>query len=293
MKNLLLITSVSLLFACQSQRFDHPASTLDYFNTEQIFSNNLKSIKEYSRVPSTNPDSLIDPIGLMLRQEFSFNKAGKLIESRCISCIVQFHAEPPHVDLIKQVEYENGNISKYTEFEFDTTLFEVKYFERVSLTRGFKGQEQGYSSIEYYDSIGRLTEQLKFEFFSSYVYEESVQQVFLRKVAYEYDPKTTYKQSFKQTGHVNMVTLTPKQFDLLKTDKIEKIEELTNLYELESIGTEVIKYSKSGNVLLRQMHNTTYPDETLYEYDGKGLLKMKNNKYNGHEFVSEYRYEKW
>jgi hypothetical protein len=41
------------------------------------------------------------------------------------------------------------------------------------------------------------------------------------------------------------------------------------------------------------MHNTTYPDETLYEYDEKGLLKMKNNKYNGHEFVSEYRYEKW
>ncbi|MTI28084.1 hypothetical protein [Fulvivirga kasyanovii] len=293
MKDLLLITFISLLFACQSQPFDHPASTLDDFNTEQIFSNNLKSIKQYSRVPSTNPDSLIEPIGLMLRQEFSFNRAGKLIDTRCISCGVQFHAEPHHVDLIKQIEYENGLINGYTEFGFDTTLFEVKYFDRVSLTRGFKDQEQGFTSIEHYDSIGRLTEQLKFEFFSSYAYEQSVQQVFFRKVAYEYDPETTYKQSFKQTGQVNMVTLTPEQFALLKTDNIEKIEELTNLYELESIGTEVIKYSKSGNVILRRMHNTTYPDETLYEYDEEGLLKMKNNKYNGHEFVSEYRYEKW
>ncbi|GAA0892741.1 hypothetical protein GCM10009122_24200 [Fulvivirga kasyanovii] len=229
----------------------------------------------------------------MLRQEFSFNRAGKLIDTRCISCGVQFHAEPHHVDLIKQIEYENGLINGYTEFGFDTTLFEVKYFDRVSLTRGFKDQEQGFTSIEHYDSIGRLTEQLKFEFFSSYAYEQSVQQVFFRKVAYEYDPETTYKQSFKQTGQVNMVTLTPEQFALLKTDNIEKIEELTNLYELESIGTEVIKYSKSGNVILRRMHNTTYPDETLYEYDEEGLLKMKNNKYNGHEFVSEYRYEKW
>lgn len=293
MKNSLLITFTALLFACQSQPLYHPASTLDDFSTEQILTNNLKSIKEYSKVPNTNPDSIKEPIGLMLRQEFTFNKAGELIYSRCISCAVQFHADPPHVDFIKQFEYENGLISRYTEFEFDTTLFEVTYFDRVSLTRGFKDQEQGLTSIEHYDSIGRLTEQLKFEFFSSYVYEQSVQQVFLRKVAYEYDSETTYKQSFKQTGNVGRVTLSPEQFALLKTNNIEKIEELTNLYELESIGTEIIKYSKSGDVMLRRMHNTTYPDETLYEYDKKGLLKMKNNKYNRHEFVSEYRYEKW
>jgi len=293
MKNLLLITFASLLFACQGQTLYHPASNLDDFGTAQINSNNLKAVKEYSRVPSTNPDSLIEPFGLTLNQEFSFNKKGKLIESRCVSCGVQFHSEPPHVDLIKRLEYENGLLLSYTKFEFDTTSFKVQYFNLKSLTKGYRNDKQGYTSIESYDSIGRLTEQLVFEYFSSYTYEQNVQQVFLEKIAYEYEPETTYKQRFRQTGNVNIITLTPEQFAILKTDDISRIEYLTKLYELESIGTEVIRISKSGNVISRQMYNTTYSDETFCEYYDSGLLKIKTNKYNGHEFISEFRYESW
>lgn len=293
MKNILILIFATLIFACQSQTYNHPESTLEDFNSEQIISNNLKSIKEYWRVPSTNRDSLIEPIGLMLVRESYFNKTGHLKKTRCVNCAVQSHGDQPHIDFIRTLEYEGEILTKYGESEFDTTLFEVQYFKSKSLTKGYRDGKLGYASIETYDSIGRVTKQLVFEFFGSYENEQNVLQVFLSKVTYEYDPETTYIQSLRQTGNVNMVTLTKEQFASLNSNSIENIEGLTQYYKLESQGTEIIKSSKSGDVLHRQMHNTTYPEETSYQYDESGLLKVKINKYNGHEFVSEYLYEKW
>ncbi len=294
MKNLLLIYFLTLLIgACQGQTYNHPESTLEDFNLDQVKTTNWKSIKEYWRVPSTNSESLIEPIGLMLVNEFHFNENTQLISSNCIGCAIQSHGEPPQVDFIRTLVYENDLLSKYIEFEFDTTLFEVQYFDTKSLTKGYRDGELGYTSIETYDSNGRITERLEFEFFSSYVYEQSVQQVFFSKVTYQYDQGTTYKQSFRQTGYVNMVTLTAEQFEFLNSDNIGNIKDLTQHYELESKGTEVFKNSTSGNVEHREMLNTTYADETSYEYDESRLLKVKRKKYNGHEFISEYRYETW
>jgi hypothetical protein len=293
MKNLLLITFASLLFACQSQTYTHPESTLEDFNIQQITSNNLKSVKEYQRVPSTNRDSLIEPIGLMLVEESHFNKNGELLSTRCTVCAVQSHGDPPQVDFIKRLAYENGLLKKFTEFEFDTTSFEVQYFKGKSITKGYRDNRQGYTSIESYDSTGRLINQHAFEFFSSYTNDQSVLQVYLRKVAYEYDPETTYKQLFRQMGSVNMITLTNEQFATLKTANIERIENLIKHYELKSNGTEVIKNSESGIIIHRQMHNTNFPAATIYKYDSSGLLDSKITMSNGHESISEYRFEKW
>jgi len=93
---------------------------------------------------------LIEPIGLMLVRGSHFNKNGQLQMMCCVNCIVQFNDDPTHVDFIRTFVYEDELLTKYTEFEFDTTSFEVQYFDSKSLTKGSRDGELGYTAVETY-----------------------------------------------------------------------------------------------------------------------------------------------
>jgi hypothetical protein len=242
------------------------------------------------QVPSTNRDSLIEPIGLKLVEELYFDNDGRLIESRCISCLVQSHGEPPYVDHVQQFKYEGGFLKKYKVLAFDTISYEVQYLDNKSVTNGYQDNTLGYTSIEYYDSIGRPFKRIEFDFFHTYQSEDNFEQVTLTKNVYEYDARTIYKQSFRGLKYL---PLSIEQFAVLETDYFWEIERLADLYELESIGTEVITFSKTGYINNRKMHNTIFPDETDYESSEAGMLESKIRTSNGHKSISEYRFKEW
>lgn len=285
MRNLLTIVAI-LLIGCDNQVLIHPELLSIDYNVWTFYKNDLKTVKEFSRVPRTNRDSLIEPIGLSLRRELNFNKEGRLINSNCIDCSIRSHGEPINLDFVTKYYYEDGRLIKFEELSFDTTTYTIRYENFKSLTKGFKDKEQGYVSVEQYDSVGRPIKRIEFNFFYAYG-RDQVNQVLLSKTTYLYDSETTYIGRFKPSDRT---TLTSKQFELLHSDDFKKIESLANTYNLEYVDTEVISVSKSGQPIYREMHNSTYLDATNYQYSDNGLLEVKINKFNGTSYVSEYQY---
>lgn len=280
MKFAIIFPILILIIGCESQHFKHPAS--DHENFDFKLENNIKFVKEYLRVPSTNKDSLIEPIGLMLIREYQFDKNGSLIKEFCDDCLILLHSDSPNIDYRKEMDYKNRQLQYYTEFGFDTTFYKIAYTNNQSLTKGYRNNQHGYTSIEEYDSIGRIKEQIEFDFFSSS--NTHKQNVFILKTTYDYGQETIYKQYWRADD---------KPLTLSNIDNIDEIQKLANSLKFETSGTEVTTFSKSGKTLHKKWYNTSFPDTTYYEYSKNGLLESKMNTYNGYVYTHVYKYENW
>lgn len=271
----------------------HPASIVEDFNHSQIISYNLNAIKEYIRVPSTNADSLIEPIGLMLEKEFEFNKKGQLKTRRCKYCYVRSHGDPSAVDFIQTLNYEDNLLNEFTEFEFDTTYYQIRYFDSKSLTRGFRKDKQGYTSVERYDSQGRIITRIGFEFFFSYHDDKGFRQISPTKTVYDYNDTHKTIKTYKLTSSFNTSVLTQDQFSILTSDDCDELEKLMSHFKLKLSKNEIHKVDKSGKLLERSTLNINYPDQTIYHYDSSHLLNHKIELYNVYESIHEFRYDFW
>lgn len=314
---LIQILLISLLFGCKGKTisYRHPETSFKWINPAQVDKYNVKKIMEGLSVPGTNPDSLIEPIGMMVTKEYEFDKKGRLILKRCVDCAEVKDSSlynPTNefrkmsqanclersvnlIDVITTYEYdEKGQLAHFFTYSVDTTESTVMYHDSKSITKGYKKDRHLYTSIEQYDSVGRIKEQYGFDFdYIHYDEQGNVHRTMPYKTEYIYDKDITYIQYYYLPDE-SQVNITAKQLKILKSDDIREIMDISSLYKLRPGWTEIITINEGQQPVYEKLVSE-YPhrDEYAYEYYDNGLLHYKKDTSPGHKSTYEYRYEAW
>jgi hypothetical protein len=264
---------------------------------EVIKKNRVRDVLVYTRVPQTNPDYFVEPKGLMLISETTFDNEGRVTQSNCKNCYIVSHRdEGCCADVIQKFVYKNDRLLKIDVMDFykSTSLFFYDTINNRTLVLGLdRNDERNKSKIEYFDNHGREISTLEIDFDNIWVKGDTVYQVFIRKTMTTYTQQTKTTEEFGQAFGSNIALV---NFNTFKNsndiDEIEKTFNSIDISFLKSRNKLITYYDDKGR---EQKIVDGYDGTTLITYtrDKNGLIKKVQKVMPKYTFEHEYQYKFW
>jgi hypothetical protein len=267
------------------------------WDKEVIKKNKIKDVLVYTRVPKTNPDYFVEPKGLMLISETTFDSEGRLVQSNCKNCYVVTHREEGCcADVVQKFIYKNGRLTRVEEMDFykSTLLYSYDTINHRRLVIGLdRNDERNKTKIEYFDKQGREIWRIEIDFDNIWVKGDTVYQVFISKTL------TTYSQQIKTTEELGRgfgSNIDKVKFETFKNssdiNEIEKIFKVIDLSFLESRSKLTTYYDDRGREI-KIVDEKDGTELTTYTRKKNGLIKKEKKIMPKFTFEYEYQYRLW
>ena len=264
---------------------------------DDIKKNKVRDVLVYTRVPKTNPDYFVEPKGLMLISETIFDNDGKVTQSNCKNCHIEFHREEGCcTDVIQNFFYNNGRLVRVEKMDLykSTSLYFYDTLNNRRLVIGLdRNDERNKTKIEYFDTHGREIWTMEIDFDNIWTKGDTVYQVFISKTITNYSRQTRATEDFGRGFGSNIESV---QFETFKKsndiDEIEKIFKSLDLSFLESRSKLTTHYDDKGRELkiVDENDGTTL---TTYTRNKNGLIRKEEKVMPKFTFDYEYHYRFW
>ena len=264
---------------------------------EVIKQNRVRDVLVYTRVPKTNPDYFIEPKGLMLISETTFDNEGRVTQSNCKNCYIETHREGGCCsDVTKKFIYKNNRLARVEEMDFhkSTLLYSYDTINNRRLVIGLdRNDERNITKIEYFDKQGREISTMEIDFDNIWVKGDTIYQVFISKTLTTYNQQTKTTEEFGRGFGSNIETV---KFETFKNsndiDEIEKVFNSMDISFLESRSKLTTHYDDKRRELkiVDENDGTTL---TTYTRNRNGLIKKVERVMPKFTFELEYHYRFW
>jgi hypothetical protein len=263
---------------------------------EVIKKNKIKDVLVYTRIPKTNPNYYLEPMGLMLISEMTFDNEGRVVQSNCKNCYFVTSEEDCCADVIQKFFYKNDRLIRVEEMDFykSTSLYSYDTVNNKKLIIGLdRNDERKRIKIEYFDIRGREISTLEIDFNNIWILGDTVYQIFIRNTLTKYNQHTKTTEKFGLGFGSNIEKV---KFDIFKKSNdindIEKVFNSLDLSFLESRSKLTTHYDDNG----REVKIVDENDGTIlktYTRNKNGLIIKEHRVMPMFTFEYEYHYRFW
>lgn len=259
-----------------------------------IKKNKVEQVSIYSKVPKTNPEH-----PLSLRNQFSFDSEGRIIESVCKGCTQQTHRQDGRfsADVIEKYSYENDKIIKIERIEFEESSDHFYYSKsgdkRLKITKDKKGERIALE-LSHLDKEGQETVTYNLDFDFPYPSGDSVSQVFITKSLTDYARNKVIRQAYNSDELVNMgQTVHTSTFKVFNSSIVpSEVESALNTLDQSFLKLWNKEITEITTDQIQIKNGETNAVKTTYTKDKNGLIVQETENMGKwtRELVYQYGY---